>query len=92
MAGSRAREKCANGANRLAVAPDDSTDVALAHLQSKDGQAALRDFREHDFVWEFDQLPDDEFEKLSHAPQPSDVLKNCLLSGAVDQGCSRGSA
>jgi hypothetical protein len=61
------RQQRANRSNRLTVPANDSTDIGLPHLQTKDGQAAARNFREHDFIREFDELPNDELEKLSHA-------------------------
>jgi hypothetical protein len=66
VTGRRAREQGANGADRLPVAPDNSPDIGLPHLQPEDGHAAIRNFREHHFLGEFDQLPNDKLEKLSH--------------------------
>ena len=74
-----AREERANRANRLSVAADDPPDIGLAHLQAKDCHAAIGNLREHDFIGEFDELPNDELEKLSHAFDLSDVSVACPL-------------
>src|SRR5713101_5735096 len=56
----------ANGMNRLPVATDDAADVALAQLHFKDRHLAGWNFGQHHVVGKFDQLPNDEFEKLFH--------------------------
>ena len=73
------REQRADRANRLTVAPDDAADIGLTHLQTKDRQAAVRDFREHDFIGKLDELPNDELEKLSHIFDLSDRLRSVQL-------------
>jgi len=60
-------EQCANSLNRLAAATDDAADISSSKLQLKDGCSSARNFREDHVVGKFDQLPNDEFEKLSHA-------------------------
>ena len=67
MARSRTSEQCANSLNGLAAAADDAADVSSSELQLKDGRSTARNFREDDVVRKFDQLPNDELEKLSHA-------------------------
>ncbi len=53
--------------NRLAIPPNDSSDIRLPHLETKDREAIVRNFREHHFIRKFDEMPNDEFEELSHA-------------------------
>ena len=76
----RAREQRTNRANRLSVASNDATDIGLPHLQTKDRHAAIRDLGKHDFIGEFDELPNDELEKLSHASELSDGSRDVQLS------------
>jgi hypothetical protein len=59
-------EQCANSLNGLAAATNDAADVSSSKLQLKDGCSAARNFREDHVVRKFDQLPNDELEKLSH--------------------------
>src|SRR6266446_8114389 len=63
---SRAGKKRANGVNGLAVAADDSANVALAQLHFKDRHVAARNFREHHLVRVLDELADDKLKKLPH--------------------------
>ncbi len=62
-------EQRANSLNGLAAATNDAADVSPSKLQLKDGRSAAWNFREHHVVRKFDQLPNDELEKFSHAPQ-----------------------
>ena len=79
----RAREQRANRSNRLPVAPNDPSDIALAHLQAKDCHAAIGNLREHDFIGEFDELPNDELEKLSHVFELSDGVAGRPIPDAL---------
>jgi len=63
---SRAGQQRANCVNGLAVAADDSANVALAQLHFKDRHFAARNFREHHLVRVLDELADDKLEKLPH--------------------------
>src|SRR6266849_4180523 len=56
----------ANGMNRLPVPTDDAADIALTQLHFENGHLAARNFGQHHVVGKFDQLPNDEFEKLFH--------------------------
>jgi len=62
-------EQCTNSLNGLAAATNDAADVSPSELQLKNGCSAARNFREDHIVRKFDQLPNDELEKLPHAPQ-----------------------
>ena len=62
-------EQCTNSLNGLAAATNNAADVSSSELQLKNGCSAARNFREDDIVRKFDQLPNDELEKLSHAPE-----------------------
>src|SRR6202035_4362663 len=62
-------KQCANSLNGLAAATNHATDVSPSKLQLKDRRSAARNFREGHVVRKFDQLPNDELEKLSHAPE-----------------------
>ena len=74
-----AGEEGANRANRLPVTSDNPADVGLPQLQAENGHAAVRNFREHDLVREFDELADDKLEELSHAFELSDALARCPI-------------
>ena len=52
-----------------------AADVGLPQLQPENGHAAVRNFREHDLVREFDELADDKLEELSHAFELSDASR-----------------
>jgi hypothetical protein len=67
VAGGGTREQSANSLNGLAAAANDAADVASSKLQLKDSCSAVWNFRQHHVVRKFDQLADDELEKLSHA-------------------------
>src|SRR5207247_8193998 len=62
-------KQCANSLNGLAAATNHAANVSPSKLQFKDGRSAVRNFREDHVVRKFDQLPNNEFEKLSHAPE-----------------------
>lgn len=62
-------EQCANSLNSLAAATNDAADISSSKLQLKDGRSAARNFREDHVIRKFDQLPNNELEKLSHAPE-----------------------
>jgi hypothetical protein len=66
VARSRAGKKRANCVNGLAVAADDSANVALAQLHSKNRHLAARNFREHHLVRVLDELADNKLEKFPH--------------------------
>jgi hypothetical protein len=53
--------------NGLAAAANHSADVSPSKLKLKDGCSSGWNFRQHHVVRKFDQLADDELEKLSHA-------------------------
>ena len=48
-------------------------------LQPENDHAAVGNFREHDFVREFDELANDKLEELSHAFELSDALARCPI-------------
>src|SRR5439155_18166195 len=52
--------------NSLAVAADNSAHVCLAQLHSEDRHLAGRNLGEHHLIRKFDELTNDEFEKLFH--------------------------
>src|ERR1043166_1129442 len=56
----------ADGMNRLTIATNNSTNIALTKLDFKDRHFATRNFREHHVVRKFDQLANDELEKFFH--------------------------
>ena len=60
------RKQGANRLNGLAVATDDPTHIALAHLQSKNSHLSARYFREHNLVGKLNELTNDELEELFH--------------------------
>ena len=62
-------EQRTNSLHGLAAATNDAADVSSSKLQLKDGCPAARNFREDYIVRKFDQLPNDELQKLSHAPE-----------------------
>jgi len=64
-----AGQQRADRLDRLPVAPDDSADVGLAQLHPENRGLPGGNLREHHFVGKFDELPDDELEKLFHEPE-----------------------
>ena len=82
MPRSRAGEQRANRVNGLAVAANHAADIALPKLQLEDGCSAARNFREHHIVGKFDQLPNNELEKFSHADVesiPNTIFVTCAV-------------
>jgi hypothetical protein len=75
----RAVQQRANGMDRLAVAPDHATDIALTQLHFEDGRSSTRNFREHHVVWKFNELPNHELKKLSHL-DPNNILPLRLVT------------
>ena len=57
----------ADRVNGLAIATDDSADVALTQLNFKDGHLSAGNFRQDHVVRKLNQLANDELEKLFHA-------------------------
>src|SRR5438128_2151864 len=55
-----------NRMNRLPIAPNDSADIALPQLHLKDCRFAARNLREHHLVGKFNQLANNELQKLLH--------------------------
>ena len=75
-------EQRANRVNGLAVAANHAADIALPKLQLEDGCSADRNFREHHIVGKFDQLPNNELEKFSHADVesiPNTIFVTCAV-------------
>jgi hypothetical protein len=66
MARSRTGEQRANSLNSLAASPNNATDVSSSKLDLKDRGSAAWNFRQNHVVRKFDQLANDELEKLSH--------------------------
>ena len=56
----------ANRLNGLAIAADDPANVALPQLQFENDQLSVRNFGKHHLVRKFDQLTNNELEKLFH--------------------------
>ena len=52
--------------NGLAVATDDPANIALPHLESKNGNLSPGYFGEHDLVGKLNELTNDELEELLH--------------------------
>jgi hypothetical protein len=63
------REQSANSVNGLTAATDNAADVSWSKLQLKGGCSTAWNFRQDHVVRKFDQLSNDELEKLSHAPE-----------------------
>jgi len=63
----RAGEQRANCMNGLAASANDTANIPASKLQFKDSRSAAWNFRQRHIVRKFNQLPDDELEKLSHA-------------------------
>ena len=75
-------EQRANRVNGLAVPANHAADIALPKLQLEDGCSAARNFREHHIVGKFDQLPNNELEKFSHADVesiPNTIFVTCAV-------------
>ena len=67
----------ANRLNCLAVAADDPANIALPHLQSKNGHLSTRDLGEHYLVGKLYELTNDELEKLFHGNENEPPPRNC---------------
>jgi hypothetical protein len=52
--------------DRLAVTPNDPSDVGLAKLHPKNRRLSRWDFGKHHLIGKFDELANDEFQKLFH--------------------------
>lgn len=65
----RAGKQRADRLNGLPVAADDSAHVRLTQLDPEDRYLSRRNLGEHHLIREFDQLTNDELEKLFHASQ-----------------------
>jgi hypothetical protein len=53
--------------NGLATSANHTANIPAPKLQFKDSRSAARNFRQHHIVRKFNQLPNDELEKLPHA-------------------------
>jgi len=53
--------------NGLTASANHTADISASKLQFKDGRSPARNFRQHYIVRKFNQLPNDELEKLPHA-------------------------
>jgi len=73
-------EQCTNSLNGLAATTNDAADVSPSELQLKNGRSAARNFREDHIVRKFDQLPNNELEKLSHAPERLTTNPVCTIA------------
>jgi hypothetical protein len=67
MARRGAGEQRPNSVDGLPAAADHAPDIALSELKFENGCSAARNFREHHVVRIFNQLPNNELEKFSHA-------------------------
>jgi len=67
VARGRAGEQRANCMNGLAASANHTANIPASKLQFKDSGSAARNFRQHHIVRKFNQLPNDELEKLPHA-------------------------
>jgi hypothetical protein len=56
-----------NSLNSLSASPNHTADISSPKLQFEGCRPAVWNFCQHDIVRKFNQLPDDELEKLSHA-------------------------
>jgi len=61
-----AGEQCTNSVNGLAAAANDAADISSSKLQLKNSSPAARNLGEDHVVRKFNQLSNDELEKLSH--------------------------
>ena len=78
VARGRTGKQGANCVNRLAIAPNDATDIALSKLQFEDRCFSAGDFREHHLVGIFDQVSNDKLQKFFHSASG--------VGGAVSEG------
>src|ERR1700751_3128230 len=56
-----------NSLNSLSASSNHTADISSPKLHFEDCRSATWNFRQHHIVRKFNQLPDDELEKLSHA-------------------------
>src|SRR4029077_6871723 len=63
----RTGEQRANCMNGLAASANHTANILASKLQFKDSRSAARNFRQCHIVRKFNQLPNDELEKLPHA-------------------------
>ena len=75
----RAGKQSANGLNGLAVAANDPADIGLPQLHPEDRGFSRRNLREHHLIGEFNQLANDELEKLFHEVKVSALSARCKL-------------
>lgn len=66
MARRRARKQRADRLNGLATSANHTSDIAPSKLQFEDSCSAAWNLSQHHIVRNFNQLADDELEKLSH--------------------------
>jgi len=57
-----------NSVNCLSASANHTADIVSPKLDFKDRRSAAGNFRQHHIVRKFNQLANDELEKLSHAP------------------------
>jgi len=69
MAGSRTGKQRANSLNGLTASANDTANIPASKLQFKDSRPATWNFRQHHIVRKFNQLPNDELEKLPHSSE-----------------------
>ena len=62
-----AGEQCANSLNSLTASANHAANIPASKLHLKDSRSATWNFRQHHVVRKFNQLTNDELEKLSHA-------------------------
>jgi len=67
MARGRTGQQRANSVNGLAASANDTANIPASKLQFKDSRPAAWNFRQHHIVRKFNQLPNDELQKLPHA-------------------------
>ena len=73
----RARQQSANSLNRLAVAPNDPSDIGLAKLDAKNRRFSAGQLVQHHLVRKLDELADNELKELFHPAkdiQPARVV------------------
>src|SRR6516225_3937552 len=69
MARGRTGQQCANSLNGLPTPANHTTHIPASKLHFEDGRPAVGNFRQHHIVRKFNQLPNDELEKLPHASE-----------------------
>src|SRR5437867_1849082 len=66
VTGGRTRQQRPNRLNSLTIAADNSSNVCLAQLHSENCHLPRWNLGEHHLIRKFDQLTNDEFQKLFH--------------------------